>query len=81
MAALRAHRKRQTAERLAVGPAWQDGDLVFCTPVGTVIDAGNMLTRSHYPLLVRAGLPRVRFLDLRYTAATLLLEAGLHPRI
>jgi hypothetical protein len=28
--ALRAHKKRQAAERLAAGTAWQDHDLVFC---------------------------------------------------
>jgi hypothetical protein len=28
--ALHAHRKRQAAERLAAGPAWQDSNLVFC---------------------------------------------------
>jgi hypothetical protein len=28
--ALQAHRKRQAAERLAAGPAWQDSNLVFC---------------------------------------------------
>jgi integrase len=32
-------------------------------------------------LLASAGLPRVRVHDLRHTAATLLLEAGVHPRV
>ncbi|HEY8657329.1 MAG TPA: tyrosine-type recombinase/integrase [Candidatus Limnocylindria bacterium] len=41
----------------------------------------NLLRRTHYPLVARAGLPRIRFHDLRHTAATLLLEAGLHPRV
>jgi integrase len=39
------------------------------------------LSRTHYPLLERLRLPRVRFHDLRHTAATLLLEAGAHPRV
>ncbi|MDP8929010.1 MAG: hypothetical protein M3O70_10675 [Actinomycetota bacterium] len=26
----REHRKRQLAERLVAGPAWEDRDLVFC---------------------------------------------------
>ena len=30
VAALQAHRKRQAAERLAAGAAWQDNNLVFC---------------------------------------------------
>jgi hypothetical protein len=37
--------------------------------------------RSFYPLLERAGLPRIRFHDLRHSAATLLLGLGIHPKI
>lgn len=32
-------------------------------------------------MLRAAGLPRIRFHDLRYTAATLLLGQGVHPKI
>lgn len=31
--------------------------------------------------LVRARLPRIRFHDLRHTAATLLLGQGMHPKV
>jgi integrase len=31
--------------------------------------------------LQRAGLPRIRFHDLRHTHATLALQAGVHPKI
>lgn len=79
--ALRRHRITQAQERLRVGTAWVDNDLVFATGLGTPIDAGNLLMRTHYPLLAKAGLPRIRFHDLRHTAATLLLEAGAHPRV
>jgi integrase len=38
--------------------------------------------RQHsYPLLERAGLPHIRFHDLRHSAATLLLGLGIHPKI
>jgi integrase len=37
-AALREHRKRQAAERLRAGEAWQDHDLVFCRADGTPLD-------------------------------------------
>jgi integrase len=30
---------------------------------------------------VAAGLPRIRFHDLRHTAATLMLRAGTHPKV
>ena len=81
IAALGRHRLSQAEERLHAGSAWADLDLVFSTESGTPIDAGNLLARTHYPLLERAGLPRLRFHDLRHTAATLLLEAGAHPRV
>jgi integrase len=38
VAALRAHRRRQTAERLRAGDAWQDHGLVFCREDGTALD-------------------------------------------
>ena len=41
----------------------------------------NLTKRSFNPLLERAGLPRMRFHDLRHTAATLLLAQGVHPKI
>ena len=47
IAALRRHRVVQTAERLRAGPIWQDLDLVFATEIGTPVDAGNFLTRTH----------------------------------
>jgi integrase len=41
----------------------------------------NLLQRVFHPLLERAGLPRMRFHDLRHTAASLLLGGGIHPKI
>jgi integrase len=38
VAALREHRRRQTAERLRAGDAWQDHGLVFCREDGTALD-------------------------------------------
>jgi hypothetical protein len=37
-AALKAHHRRQAAERLQAGEAWQDHDLMFCRADGTPLD-------------------------------------------
>lgn len=79
--ALRQHRIAQAAARLRMGPAWTDNDLVFANEVGGFVDAGNLVRRSFFPLLKRAGIRRVRFHDLRHSAATLLLSQGVHPKI
>jgi integrase len=55
--------------------------LVFTTKKGTPLDVGNLTYTSFRPLLKRAGLPQIRFHDLRHTAATLLLGKGVHPKI
>jgi integrase len=39
------------------------------------------LVRSFKALLKEAGLPEIRFHDLRHTAATLMLQQGVHPKI
>lgn len=80
LAALRRHRLRQDLERLA-SPEWADLDFVFPNTVGKPMDAMNLLHHQFHPLLKRAGLPRIRFHDLRHTAATLLLGRGVNPKI
>ena len=78
---LRDHRRRQAKERLAAGSDWNDLDLVFANEVGNPINVSNLVPRSFRPLLKRAGLPALRFHDLRHTAASLLLEQGEHPKV
>lgn len=80
VATLQRHRKRQAAQRLAAD-YWEDHDLIFCNEVGRHIEATNLLRRSWYPLLERAGLPRVRFHDLRHTAASLMLLQGVNVKV
>lgn len=74
--ALQQHRTQQLEERLSVGPLWQDLDLVFPSKLGTPLDGGNVLSRVLHPLLRQAGLPIIRFHDLRHTAASLALAQG-----
>ncbi len=49
--------------------------------MGTPIRRDNLHDRCWKPLLKRAGLPDMRFHDLRHTCATLLLTRGVHPKI
>jgi len=79
--ALRAHGARQAEARLRAGPAWQGTDLIFTEADGRPLNSRELLRGHWYPLLARAGLPRIRFHDLRHTVATLLLEEGVHPRV
>jgi integrase len=79
--ALRAHRTRQLEDRLAAGVAWRDEDLVFCTPIGGALCGNHFSERDFQALLARAGLPRIRFHDMRHTCATLLLRRGVHPKV
>ena len=74
---LRRHRERQAEERLRAGSRWCAGhDLIFCTRWGTPLLAGNVL-RAFRGLLGRAGLPtHHRVHDLRHTAVSSLLVAG-----
>jgi len=81
VAALRRHRARQAADRLAAGPLWEDSwGLVFTTLTGRPLQ-GPAVTRGFQQLLAASGLRRQRFHDLRHGCASLLLSEGVHPRV
>jgi integrase len=71
--ALREHRIRQVAERLAAGEATADG-LVFVAPTGRPLNGGWVSHR--WRVLSRAAGLDVRFHDLRSTNATILRDRG-----
>ncbi|MCL5108593.1 MAG: site-specific integrase [Chloroflexi bacterium] len=73
---LERHQLLQRAAIAAAGDAWEDNNLVFPNSVGRTYEPQNVYRRSWYPLLVRAGLPRIRIHDLRHTFATLMREEG-----
>lgn len=80
VAALRVHRARQAEERLAAGPAWRDEGLVFARADGSPLDP-DVVSQSFERLSARAALPRIRLHDARHTHGTLLLAAGVHPKV
>ncbi|MGH3089672.1 MAG: tyrosine-type recombinase/integrase [Rubrobacteraceae bacterium] len=82
--ALRSHLKRQLAEIDRVGSLWNPGDadgLIFASETGEPLDRRIVTKHRFKPLLKRAGLPEIRFHDLRHTAATLLLSKNVNPKI
>ena len=80
VAELQKHCRRQAERRLQVGPLWDDTDLVFERGNGRVLH-GNVVGNRFRNLTKKLGLPRIRFHDLRHTAATLMLANGEHPKI
>jgi integrase len=53
----------------------------FTDTKGNPIRVQNMVRRSFKPILKKAGLPDIRFHDLRHTHATLLLQQGVNPKL
>lgn len=57
-------------------------ELVFCSVDGDPLKQRSVVRHGFKPALERAGLPKaVRLYDLRHTHATLLLLAGVHPKV
>jgi len=81
VAALKAHRKRQLEERMKLAGLHEDHELIFASRTGTPVNPEHLVKRSFKPLLKNAGLPEIRFHDLRHTCATLLLSRGVHPKL
>lgn len=76
MEALTAQKRRQAADRMRAGPAWQDAaGLVFTLPDGAPFDQWRVDTLFRR-LARKAGLADVRFHDLRHTYAVNALRAG-----
>jgi integrase len=71
--ALAAHAQRQNLERSFAGSRWVDTGLIFTNTLGGPFHFRNLVERYYYPLLESAGLPPIRFHDLRHTAASLML--------
>lgn len=79
---LRAQKQQQREWRVRAGGAWQGEALgtVFTDEVGLTLLPGRVVGQFKR-LLAAAGLPSVRFHDLRHTCATLALRRGVHPKV
>jgi integrase len=73
--ALRLHLEFQNMERRFLVKYDPVMDLIFVSSVGTPVEVSNMI-KDYKLVLAKAGLPLIRFHDLRHTAATLMLNNG-----
>jgi integrase len=77
---LRRQKARQAADKLAAGTSWQDRDrLAFTDPLGRPW-APYTVSAAFRAAADRLGLP-VRLHDLRHTAASLMLAAGVPLKV
>ncbi|MCL5780882.1 MAG: site-specific integrase [Firmicutes bacterium] len=77
---LKKHKIKQEEEKLRIGEAYEDNDLICCLEDGSPWHPGTFSNYFH-DILEANGLPKIRFHDLRHTHASLLLKQGVHPKI
>jgi integrase len=78
--ALGAQRSVQGARQADLGLLWQEGGLVVDRGDGHPWDP-DAFSGKWRRFVSRAGLPRIRFHDLRHAHATLMLVKGAHPKV
>ena len=77
---LAEHRRRQDEERAAWGEAWIETGLVFTREDGSALTPDHV-SRRFRTLTKRAGVPVIRFHDLRHTSVSLGLERGIDLKV
>jgi len=74
------YRADQELLRIQLGISLNADDFVFIRPDGSPINP-NAITLAFRRIIKRAGLKDIRIHDLRHTHATLMLKAGIHPKV
>ena len=74
------HRDAQAREREGNGDT-AAANLIFVNSSGNPLNERNLVQRHFQVILERAKLPRIRLYDLRHTAATLALGAGVPAKV
>jgi len=81
LSALVEHRQAQQRQPEEAGERWREQGFVFTNEVGGPLDGHNLARRHLRRILEEAGLPQIRLYDLRHTAATLALSAGVPVKV
>ena len=77
---MRKYRADQEILRTQLGITLTDDDFVFTRPDGSPLNP-NAVTLAFKRVIRKVGLKHIRLHDLRHTHATLMLKAGIHPKI
>ncbi len=77
---IRQYRAEQEAAFGNLGSPLSEDGFVFTNPNGRPLDP-NMVTRTFSRIVRKAGIVQIRLHDLRHTHATLMLKAGVHPKV
>jgi len=88
---LRAHKAHQAEVKMRSRTTYHDHGLVFAkewsdvgrrtAELGNPLQANNLGQREYARLIRDAGVRRIKFHGLRHTSATLLLDAGVPPKV
>ena len=77
---LHSIRGKQLAQQLEAGPVWENTDYVLTQPDGRPMNP-NQVTKEFKAIVGKAGLPHLTLHGLRHANATLLLVAGVSPKV
>jgi integrase len=80
VAALKASRRRQQEERLALGAGYPKTDIVFTNADSTLVHPVRFMRRFEQRV-TRSGLPAIRLHDVRHSYATALLRSGVPLKV
>ena len=77
---LRNQRLEAESNAILLGRELTSDDLVFSYPDGRPLDPSTV-THAFSKVLKEAGIPHIRFHDLRHTHATPMLQVREHPKV
>lgn len=72
---LKKARAQHNMNKLSMGPAFTDSDLVICKPNGTPYQPDSM-SQKWDRFIKNQPIKKIRFHDLRHTCATMMIEAN-----